>query len=66
MSDKIKNTEQSGNDTIHSVSGSFDYGCPQCGSKNVKEIGNNHDKTDDEMEYLEFYKCLNCGYEFVE
>ena len=41
------------------------YGCPQCGSKNYKEEGNNHHQTDDEMEYLEYYKCRNCGHRFV-
>ena len=66
MSTKVENKENVGNDTIHSVSGSFECGCPQCCSKNIIEIGNNHDKTNDEMEYLEFYKCLDCGFEFVE
>ena len=47
-------------DDIH-----FTYGCPQCGSKNYKEEGNNHHQTDDEMEYLEYYKCRNCGHRFV-
>jgi len=41
------------------------YGCPQCGSKNYKEEGNNHHQTDDEMEYVEYYKCQYCGHRFV-
>ena len=41
------------------------YGCPQCGSKNIKEECNNHHQNDDEMEYLEYMKCLDCGHGFV-
>ena len=41
------------------------YGCPQCGSKNYKEEGNNHHLTSDAMEYLEYYKCKDCGHGFV-
>ena len=44
---------------------SVTYGCPQCGSKNYKEECNNHHQTDDEMEYLEYYKCQDCGHGFV-
>jgi len=40
--------------------------CVNCGSNKIKEIGNNHRQTTDEMEYLEYYKCSECGYEFVE
>ena len=47
------------------VSGSY-YGCPQCGSDDIKKITDNHHQTDDEMEYLEYYKCNKCKYEFVE
>lgn len=50
--------------SIGVVSGS--YGCPNCGSKNIEEIGNNHHQTKDEMEYLEYCKCLKCKHEFVE
>jgi predicted RNA-binding Zn-ribbon protein involved in translation (DUF1610 family) len=46
------------------VSGS--YGCPNCGSKDIEEIGNNHHQTKDEMEYLEYCRCLKCKHEFVE
>ena len=50
--------------SIPDVSGS--YGCPNCGSKDIEEIGNNHHQTKDEMEYLEYCRCLKCKYEFVE
>jgi len=63
---QVSDKQQNGNDLLADVSSSFEYGCPQCCSKNIIEIGNNHDKTNDEMEYLEFYKCLDCGFEFVE
>jgi len=66
MSIEVENKGNVGNDTIHSINGSSNYGCPQCDSKNVREIGNNHDKTNNEVKYFEFYKCLNCGYEYVE
>lgn len=49
----------------NNVLASVTYGCPQCGSKNYKEEGNNHHQTDDEMEYLEYYKCKDCGHGFV-
>jgi len=52
------------NCSIPNVSGS--YGCPNCGSKDIEEIGNNHHQTKDEMEYLEYCKCLKCKHEFVE
>lgn len=42
------------------------YGCPNCGSKDIEEIGNNHQKTKDEMEYLEYCRCLKCKHAFVE
>jgi DNA-directed RNA polymerase subunit RPC12/RpoP len=49
---------------LFNVSGS--YGCPNCGSKDIEEIGNNHRQTKDEMEYLEYCRCLKCKHEFVE
>lgn len=42
------------------------YGCPNCGSEDIKEIGNNHHQTKNEMEYMEYCKCLKCKHEFVE
>ena len=40
--------------------------CPNCESKDIEEIGNNHHETKDEMEYLEYCRCLKCKHEFVE
>lgn len=50
---------------VNNVLAAVTYGCPQCGSKNYKEEGNNHYQTEDEMEYLEYYKCQDCGHGFV-
>lgn len=42
------------------------FGCPNCGSVNFIEIANNHPQTEDEAEYLEYLKCLDCGHTFVD
>ena len=59
------NLKHEAHDDTNNVLASVVYGCPQCGSKNYKEEGNNKHQTDDEMEYLEYYKCQDCGQGFV-